>query len=193
MFTDRLALQIAAVVAAGISKTGMLAIVEVETGGQPLEADGHTPNFLFERHIFHRELSARQPGKVREAERPGLAIPSWNPPSKQKGTKGQHFDERTSWTTSARKSVSPRPPVEDLPPKDEKPAMTTDERSKIVKELIAKRLVLKLPALNPRSLGNRRPVGASRRRGLQMVSKTAMGRSAQMSTPNQRRPPARWR
>jgi hypothetical protein len=30
-------------------------------------------------------------------------------------------------------------PVEDLPPKHEKPAMTTDERSKLQKELIAAR------------------------------------------------------
>jgi N-acetylmuramidase len=73
MFADKLALQIAAAAsAAGISKTGMLAIVEVETGGSPLEADGRTPNFLFKRHIFRRELAARQPSKVHEAERQGL-------------------------------------------------------------------------------------------------------------------------
>jgi hypothetical protein len=46
MFSDKIALQIAGAAAAGIPKTGMLAIVEVETGGDP-------GAFLFERHIFH--------------------------------------------------------------------------------------------------------------------------------------------
>lgn len=90
MFSDRIALQIAAAAtAAGIPKAGMLAIVEVETGGTPTEADGRTPNFLFERHIFRRELAARQPGKAAQAERLGLVIPAWN-----KAT--QYRDERNS-------------------------------------------------------------------------------------------------
>lgn len=90
MFSDRLAIQIAtAAAAAEIPKAGMLAIVEVETAGTPTEADGRTPNFLFERHIFYRELSARQPEKLKQAVKLGLAIPSWS-----KAT--QYRDERTS-------------------------------------------------------------------------------------------------
>jgi hypothetical protein len=78
MFSDNIAAQIAAAAAdARIPEARMLAIVEVETGGNPFEADGRTPNFLFERHILHRELAARQPGKVREAERLGPANPKW--------------------------------------------------------------------------------------------------------------------
>lgn len=90
MFSDRVALQIAtAADAAGIPKAGMLAIVEVETAGSPTEADGRTPTFLFERHIFHRELTARQPAKLAQAVKGGLAIPTWS-----KAT--QYKDERTS-------------------------------------------------------------------------------------------------
>ncbi|WP_172841979.1 N-acetylmuramidase domain-containing protein [Bradyrhizobium lablabi] len=90
MFSDKLALQIAdAAEKAGIPKAGMLAIVEVETAGAPTEADGRTPVFLFERHIFRRELAARQPAKVAKAERFGLAIPKWD-----KAT--QYRDERNS-------------------------------------------------------------------------------------------------
>lgn len=90
MFTDKIALHIAAAAgAAGIPKAGMLAIVEVETAGSPIEADGRTPTFLFERHVFRRELASRQPSKVAEAERLGLAIPKWD-----KAT--QYRDERNS-------------------------------------------------------------------------------------------------
>jgi hypothetical protein len=91
MFSDKIALQIAAAATAGIPKAGMLAIVEVETGGNPIEADDRTPNFLFERHIFGRKLAARQLAKVREAERLGLAIPKWDPPNKQEGYAGPIF------------------------------------------------------------------------------------------------------
>lgn len=90
MFNDRMALQIAAAAtAASIPEAGMLAIVEVETAGSPTEADGRTPTFLFERHIFYRELNARQPHKLSQAVKLGLAIPRWN-----KAT--QYKDERTS-------------------------------------------------------------------------------------------------
>lgn len=90
MFNDRTALQIAAAAtAASIPEAGMLAIVEVETAGSPLEADGRTPTFLFERHIFYRELNARQPHKLAQAVKLGLAIPHWS-----KAT--QYKDERTS-------------------------------------------------------------------------------------------------
>ncbi len=90
MFSDRLALQVAAAAkAAGIPEAGMLAIVEVETSGSPLEADGRTPTFLFERHVFYRELRTRQPDKLQTAISRGLAIPHWS-----KAT--QYRDERTS-------------------------------------------------------------------------------------------------
>lgn len=90
MFSDRLALQIAdAAKAAGIPEAGMLAVVEVETAGNPFEADGHTPNFLYERHIFHRELKARAPEKLKAAVKAGLAIPEWSPQT-------QYKDQRTS-------------------------------------------------------------------------------------------------
>lgn len=90
MFSDQLALQIAdAAKAAGISETGMLALVEVETNGTATEEDGRTPNFLFERHVFHRELAARQKEKLAKAKKAGLAIPKWDPST-------QYKDEKTS-------------------------------------------------------------------------------------------------
>lgn len=90
MFSDKIALQIADIAKeAGISETGMLAIVETETAGHPFEADGRTPTFLFERHIFHRELTSRAPQKLASATKAGLAIEKWNPPA-------QYHDERTS-------------------------------------------------------------------------------------------------
>ncbi len=91
MFSNRIALQIAAAAdAAGISKTGMLALVEVETGGKPTEEDGRTPNFLFERHIFYRELTkAGKRRQLQAAVQAGLAIPKWS-----KAT--QYRDERNS-------------------------------------------------------------------------------------------------
>src|SRR5229473_343003 len=47
------------------------------------------------------------------------------------------MDARAEATALPKTSVYP--PVEDLPPKREKPAMTTDERSKLQKELITAR------------------------------------------------------
>src|SRR5881275_702864 len=47
------------------------------------------------------------------------------------------MDARAEATALPKTSVYP--PVEDLPPKREKPAMTADERSKLQKELIAAR------------------------------------------------------
>lgn len=88
MLTDKLALQIATFAgASGIPKSAMLADVEVETAGNPND-------FLFERHIFHRELSARQPAKLAQAVKLGLAYPAWRP--KTASDKGQYFDERST-------------------------------------------------------------------------------------------------
>lgn len=90
MFSDRIAQRVVKIAGDnGIPKAAMLAIVEVETGGSPTEADGRTPNFLFERHIFYRELKARRPELLNAAVRAGLAIPKWS-----KAT--QYRDERTS-------------------------------------------------------------------------------------------------
>lgn len=90
MFTDKLALQIADLATkAGIPPAGMVALVEVETSGKPTEEDGRTPTFLFERHKFYSELSARKPEKLKEAIRLGLAIPRWD-------REHQYRDQRTS-------------------------------------------------------------------------------------------------
>lgn len=72
-----------------VRPSAILALVEVETAGNPFEADGHTPNFLFERHVFYRELGKISAALRSKAVRMGLAHPSWQP-------KTQYKDERTS-------------------------------------------------------------------------------------------------
>jgi hypothetical protein len=59
----------------GIEAAALLAVIEIECGGHPFEADGRTPRFLFERHVFYRYLSG---AKQAEAQRQGLAIPRWS-------------------------------------------------------------------------------------------------------------------
>lgn len=61
----------------GIEQAVLLAVVEVECGGRPFENDQRTPGFLFERHVFHRELKKRAPHKLQAAIDAGLAIPTW--------------------------------------------------------------------------------------------------------------------
>lgn len=61
-----------------IEPAALLAVVEVECAGHPFEADGRTPRFLFERHIFHKELKVRAPDKLDRAVAQGLAIPKWS-------------------------------------------------------------------------------------------------------------------
>src|SRR5262245_65100148 len=61
-----------------IAPAALMAVVEVESAGRALEEDGRTPRLLFERHVFHRELARRQPGKLSAAIAQGLAIPKWN-------------------------------------------------------------------------------------------------------------------
>jgi len=58
-----------------IEPAALMAVVEVECGGQPYEADGHTPRFLFERHVFYKQLPAT---KRATAVNQGLAIPKWS-------------------------------------------------------------------------------------------------------------------
>lgn len=58
-----------------IDEAALMAVVEIECGGQPYEADGRTPRFLFERHIFYKQLSG---AKLQRAVDAGLAIPKWS-------------------------------------------------------------------------------------------------------------------
>lgn len=58
-----------------IDQAALMAVVEIECGGQPYEADGRTPRFLFERHIFYKQLSG---AKLQRAVDAGLAIPKWS-------------------------------------------------------------------------------------------------------------------
>lgn len=62
----------------GIEPEALLAVVEIECGGQPFEADGRTPRFLFERHVFYRELYKRARHKLQAAIDAGLAIQKWS-------------------------------------------------------------------------------------------------------------------
>lgn len=80
---------IAAAKASGIKPAALLAVVEIESEGAPLEIDGKTPRLLFERHVFHRELMDRQPAKLPAAVKLGLAIPKWS-------KKTQYKDQGTS-------------------------------------------------------------------------------------------------
>jgi hypothetical protein len=82
-------LAVAAANANGIEPAAMLAIVEVETAGSPLEADGRTPNFLYERHVAYREAGARSKTLLAAFVRAGLAIPKWSRAT-------QYRDQRTS-------------------------------------------------------------------------------------------------
>lgn len=63
----------------GIEAAALMAVVEVESDGVPVEpADGKTPRLLFERHVFYRELKNRAPKKLQQAVNEGLAIPKWS-------------------------------------------------------------------------------------------------------------------
>lgn len=72
-------------VAHHIEPAALLAVVEVESAGKSLESDGRTPCFLFERHIFYREL--KKAGKTQALElavEQGLANSSWQPSTQYK-------------------------------------------------------------------------------------------------------------
>jgi hypothetical protein len=62
-----------------IEPAALLAVVEVESAGQPFEMDGVTPRFLYERHVMYREVKKRR-GEARadEAIRQNLARKTWN-------------------------------------------------------------------------------------------------------------------
>ena len=79
-FSEAVVREVAKVAKANrIELAALMAVVECESNGQPLEpADGKTPRLLFERHVFYRELKKRQPGKLGRAVSAGLAIPKWS-------------------------------------------------------------------------------------------------------------------
>jgi hypothetical protein len=62
----------------GIDPAALLAVAEVESAGRPLEQDGVTPRFLFERHVFYRALYKADKAKLKQAVAQGLAIPKWD-------------------------------------------------------------------------------------------------------------------
>lgn len=75
-----------------INPSALCAVVEIESNGKPFEDDGVTPCFLFERHIFYRELSKLKPQKLQSAIDGGLAIPKWSRTTQYKdqgGSKGR--------------------------------------------------------------------------------------------------------
>lgn len=79
-FTPAIVRAVASVAKAnGIEPAALLAVVEVESSGQPFEQDGVTPRFLYERHVMYRELKKRRGGARAEAAvRENLARTSWN-------------------------------------------------------------------------------------------------------------------
>jgi hypothetical protein len=63
-----------------IDLAALLAVVEIESDGHSLESDGKTPSFLFEKHVFYRQLlSLTDRDKADAAVRAGLAYVSWQP------------------------------------------------------------------------------------------------------------------
>ncbi len=80
MFDDNVLLEVAVEAKAhGIDLAALLAVVEVESGGKAFEpADPRVPCFLFERHVFYRQLRAIAPDKLQAAIDAGLAIPAWD-------------------------------------------------------------------------------------------------------------------
>jgi len=73
-----------------IEPAALLAVVQVESAGKPYNAaDTNYPIFLFERHIFYRELSKLSPSQLAEAVRQGLANKTW-----QRTT--QYLDQNTA-------------------------------------------------------------------------------------------------
>lgn len=63
----------------GIEPAALMAVVEVESAGQPFESDGKTPRFLYERHVMYKELlKKRGKAKAEEAVSLNLARNGWN-------------------------------------------------------------------------------------------------------------------
>jgi hypothetical protein len=84
MLCDRLVVAAVAVAKrSGIRPAGFLALIEVETNGNPFEPDG-APRFLPERHKLYSELKAHAPHLLAQAVAAGLAIPKWSPKTQYK-------------------------------------------------------------------------------------------------------------
>lgn len=78
MFTSTRINDVAAVAKANnIPVAAFLAVIEVESNGAPFEPDGITPRFLFERHVFNRQLRS-QPAKQKSALKQGVSSQSYN-------------------------------------------------------------------------------------------------------------------
>jgi hypothetical protein len=75
----------------GIEPAALMAVVEVESAGQPFEpADGVTPRFLYERHVMYKELLKRRgKPKADAAVRLDLARIGWDRST-------QYKDQRSS-------------------------------------------------------------------------------------------------
>ncbi len=82
---------------ASVEPAGLLAVIEVETGGRAFEpadldtSDGVEPAMLFERHVFLQRLKKLAPDLVGEAKRQGLTVPAWQGPGS-----AQYADQKTS-------------------------------------------------------------------------------------------------
>jgi N-acetylmuramidase len=73
----------------------LLAVVEIESDGHSLEIDGKTPSFLFEKHIFYRQLLSLDRPALERAVSAGLACETWQPKT----------EYRNEGTSSARLAI----------------------------------------------------------------------------------------
>jgi hypothetical protein len=73
----------------------LLAVVEIESDGHSLEIDGKTPSFLFEKHIFYRQLLSLDRPALEKAVSAGLAYETWQPKT----------EYRNEGTSSARLAI----------------------------------------------------------------------------------------
>lgn len=79
MFSATLVKAVAdAATALGLEPAAALALVEVETSGNPFEQDGRTPALLYERHIAWRMAAKVSKALQAAFARAGLAIPKWS-------------------------------------------------------------------------------------------------------------------
>lgn len=79
MFSATLVKAVAdAATALGLEPAAALALVEVETSGNPFEQDGRTPALLYERHIAWRMAVKVSKALQAAFARAGLAIPKWS-------------------------------------------------------------------------------------------------------------------
>ena len=64
--------------AESIDPAALLAVAEVESAGRLTEDDGSTPRFLFERHVFYRNLKKLNNAALGQAVSAGLATQKWD-------------------------------------------------------------------------------------------------------------------